>query len=123
MASSDLGFRRKATGSEGESMVSDFLISNGYKVLGRNVRLRVGEIDILARKDGVLVIVEVKTVGGDKFGQAIGYVNAKKQDKLRQIAREVSIKYANSENIRIDVAGVDYWSGKIDYVENAVEGR
>jgi putative endonuclease len=120
MADSSIGFKRKETGNAGESMVCDYLIQHNYKVLERNKRILTGEIDILAKKDDTIIIVEVKTVTGDKFGDAIGYVNRKKQDKLRQIARELSMKYDDRQKFRIDVAGVSFWSGEIDYIENAV---
>ncbi|MEI8143491.1 MAG: YraN family protein [Candidatus Berkelbacteria bacterium] len=118
-----IGYQRKETGNSGESMVCDYLLAKQYKILDRNKFMRTGEIDILAEKGGVTVIVEVKTVTADKFGQAIGYVNRKKQDKLRQLARELIQILGDDRNIRIDVAGVDFQSGEIDYIENAVTGK
>lgn len=113
--------KRKETGKNGEDLVEFFLIEKGFSILERNLKLYAGEIDILAKKDKVIVIVEVKTVSGDNFGPAIGYVNVKKQNKLRQLAKILLQKYGEKIPIRIDVAGVSSRTGKIDYIENAVE--
>ena len=51
------------TGKTGEDLAENFLVGNGYKILGRNIRQKFGEIDILAKdKKGTLCFVEVKTI-------------------------------------------------------------
>lgn len=50
-------------GNIGENLACEYLVKNGYKVLGRNIRSKWGEIDILAKdKRQTLVFVEVKTM-------------------------------------------------------------
>ncbi len=51
----------KKTGDKGEQVAVDFLIENGYKILERNFRSGKSEIDIIARKNELIVFVEVKT--------------------------------------------------------------
>jgi len=53
--------RHLRTGSRGESIAAWYLRLGGYRILERNFRCRLGEIDIIARKDGLLVFVEVRT--------------------------------------------------------------
>ncbi len=48
-------------GKKGERIAVDYLIKNGYKILERNWRYLKAEIDIIAKKDNTLAIVEVKT--------------------------------------------------------------
>jgi putative endonuclease len=48
-------------GRDGEEAAVDYLCAEGYEIRGRNYRFRRAEIDILAFRDGVLVVVEVKT--------------------------------------------------------------
>lgn len=54
---------RQAVGQKGEAFAKSFLMRNGYKIFGCNVRLGRDEIDIVAfdPKDNVVVFVEVKT--------------------------------------------------------------
>lgn len=51
------------TGSEGEDLASDYLISLGHKIISRNFRTKFGEIDIISvDKFGITVFTEVKTI-------------------------------------------------------------
>lgn len=114
--------RNKSTGNEGEQRAYEYLVSKGYKILERNLKLFCGEIDILAEDRGTIVIVEVKTVSGSGFGDAVDLVRYKKQIKLRTLARAISQEYPN-RTLRIDVIGVDKYAGgdeAINHIENAV---
>ncbi|OQB06671.1 MAG: hypothetical protein BWY19_00019 [bacterium ADurb.Bin212] len=116
--------KNKTTGSVGEDIATDYLISKGYKILQRNLRLFCGEIDILAQENRTLVIVEVKTVRGAGFGLAQDLVRYKKQQKLRNLARAIEQEYPN-RSIRIDVVGLDLSNPeepKIEHLINAVQG-
>ncbi|MCX6808460.1 MAG: YraN family protein [Candidatus Berkelbacteria bacterium] len=113
----------KVTGNAGEDYATSYLLQKGYKILGRNLSFPFGEIDILAEKQKVVVIVEVKTVKGSGFGLAQDLVRFAKQNKLRLLARAIEQKYSGRA-IRIDVIGVDYSQHvpRIEHIENAVEG-
>ncbi len=54
---------------EGETEAAEYLISKGYTIRHRNWRSGKRELDIVAQKDGELVIVEVKTRRSDEFGR------------------------------------------------------
>ncbi|MEM0913891.1 MAG: YraN family protein [Planctomycetota bacterium] len=112
------GGRRKAaasrigrSGRRGEAIAARRLRRSGYRVVGRNVQTRVGEIDLLARTpDGaVLVVIEVKTRDADAEGIAPERrVGSSKQAKLRQLAGALlrQPRYRGAA-VRIDVVGVD----------------
>jgi len=75
---------RLALGRWGEEAASRFLQGRGYRILARNLRTPVGEIDIVARRRRLLLFVEVKTRRSLTFGapaEAVGPV------KQRQILR------------------------------------
>lgn len=73
-------------GRAGEEAAVLYLMQAGYRVLARNVRYRIGEIDIVAEDSGCLVFVEVKTRTGQGFGTAAEAVTARKRQKLVQLA-------------------------------------
>lgn len=74
-------------GNWGENIALDFLKKKRYNIIKRNFRVKLGEIDIIARdKDGCLVFVEVKTRKNSVFGFPSEYVDAKKQARLRRAA-------------------------------------
>lgn len=77
-------------GQRGEDRAVAHLISNGYQVLERNWRSPVrevpGELDVIAAKDGVVVICEVKTRLGESFGTPMEAVSQAKSRRLRRLA-------------------------------------
>jgi putative endonuclease len=113
--------KNKSTGNVGEDLATNYLIENKYKILERNLRLSVGEIDILAEVRGIIVIVEVKTVKGSNFGLAQDLVRFKKQNKLKLLASAISQLYPK-RTLRIDIIGIDMSGDEphIEHLENAV---
>lgn len=116
-------FARKRIGESGESLACHFLVQKGMKIVGTNVRMKLGEIDILAMDGNVLVGVEVKTKTSDDFGIAEEMVGTRKSQKLRQLMRELSVEYPDKQ-LRIDVVAINNFgqNPEINYIENAVEG-
>lgn len=71
-------------GNEGEEIASDYLKKNNHKILKRNFRCKLGEIDIISidRNTGELVITEVKTRTNKKFGEAREAIDKQKQKHI-----------------------------------------
>ena len=92
--------------------------------------MRVGalELDVVARKDALAVIVEVRTRGAGSFTGALASVDAKKRASLVRGAerywRATLSKMRGVERVRIDVAAVTFDGGetRVEYVEAAVTG-
>lgn len=110
-------------GDRAEKLAAKYLKKAGYRILEKNLRTRLGEIDILARKDNVLVVVEVKGAQNEsEFGAPIFRVDAAKRRKLRRLAGQLIQRYnLRATDIRFDVVTVDISKGLqgIDVVENA----
>ena len=123
-------------GRAGENIVADFLARNGFSVIERNYRKRLGEIDIVAMKERILHFVEVKTVSRennviretDEWSEfdPEDNVHAKKRRRMKRI---VEI-YLDDRNVshetwyQIDVASV-YFNEKtgksdVDFLEDVV---
>ena len=73
-------------GQEGEQLAVRHLKRLGYRIICRNYRSPLGEIDIIARHRGVLVFVEVKSRRTETFGSPKLAVTSAKQRKLSQVA-------------------------------------
>jgi putative endonuclease len=54
-------------GKIAEDLAADYLQKNGYKILVRNFRFQKAEIDIIAEKDNLIIVVEVKARSTDAF--------------------------------------------------------
>jgi len=78
---------RLALGKWGEAAAAKFLRKRRMKILARNVRTPVGEIDIIAREGNTLVFVEVKTRRSGLFGLPQEAVGPTKQRQLRRAAQ------------------------------------
>jgi putative endonuclease len=98
---------RLALGAAGESLAAAWYAEHGYEVLDRNWRCGSGEIDLVCRKDGVLVICEVKSRRSRTFGDPVEAVTPAKRRRLRRLAgRWLSTHPVRCRQVRFDVAGV-----------------
>jgi len=115
---------RITLGRFGEDLARERLKDCGYRILTTNYRCPLGEIDVIARDDDVLVFVEIKTRKNKSPGRVKEAVNTKKQ---RQISK-VALAYMKSHNLwgskaRFDVVAVGLLDGKneIEIIKNAFE--
>ncbi len=77
----------RADAQAAEDAAADFLRRQGYQIVQRNFTTRLGEIDIVAVDDGMVVFVEVKSRASDDYGPPEVAVDRRKQAKLRRIAQ------------------------------------
>jgi hypothetical protein len=76
---------RRTVGDEGEGRAEAYLRGQGFRILGRNVRSPLGELDLIADDQGVLVFVEVKrrrTRQTDSTGRAISFPTSYPKSRL-----------------------------------------
>ena len=103
--------RSKDLGKRGEALAWNFLRKLGYELLEKNYRTRFGEIDIVARKDGVIVFLEVKTRRDHRFGMPEEAVDWKKRRKLTGLAEAyLQAKRLENRAARFDILSVT-WDG------------
>ncbi len=100
---------RNLPGRRGERVAAGYLRKHGYRILGRNIRTRTGEIDIVALepKGKAIVVVEVKSGSGGPIPPE-AHVNFYKQRKLVVQAVLLAKRYRLTDRpFRIDVVAVD----------------
>lgn len=94
-------------GRKAEDHAEGFLRRSGYRILGRNVRARFGEIDLVAQEGGVLCFVEIRSRSGERFGWPEESVTWPKRRRLLQLARWYLQKNRLEEKpVRFDVLSI-----------------
>jgi len=96
-------------GREGEQVAAEYLERAGLRVLDRNWRCADGEIDIVAAERQVMVVCEVKTRSGTRFGTPLEAITRNKQARLRRLASRWLVAHGVLfDEVRIDVVGLVY---------------
>lgn len=90
-------------GKLGEQKAADFLIEKGYEIKYKNYRYLKGEIDILAQKENVLAVVEVKSRSSDFLENIADTVNQKKIQLLVATADHYIITNDLDVEVRFDI--------------------
>lgn len=103
--------RNQKIGAWGESTAADWLERRGYEVTARNVRTPYGEIDIVAKKEGVIYYIEVKTLTSSRTFFPEHQITARKREHMLNAAAHHA-----SEN------GIDLWQIDVIAVEGAPNG-
>lgn len=112
----------------GEKLAAEFLMKQGYQIIGTNYRCKEGEVDIIAKDGEFLVFVEVRAKNSNKFGSPEESMTARKKEHLRNVsARYLETHEGLPPQWRIDFVAVELdGKGKtirIEVIKNAVEGE
>ena len=103
---------RDVMGDRGENLAARYLRNRGYKIIVRNYRCELGEIDIVARDGNTLVFVEVKSRAYDEPAPE-DQVNAAKQHQITKAAKLYLSRYGLPQPpARFDVVAVLWPSGR-----------
>jgi putative endonuclease len=94
------------TGQKGEELAKEFLANKGYQILKCNFRTSNSEVDIIAKKDQVLVFVEVKVRGNISFGRPEMFVNKEKRRHKKKVARAYIDMVKHQGEARFDIISI-----------------
>ncbi len=112
-------------GQASEMWAEQFLRAKGYRILERNLRTSLGELDLVAEDAGVLVFVEVKGRATEAFGGALLAVDRRKRAKLVRLASQyLAQRHLSDRPCRFDVVlvqGQPSAQGQIEHLQNAFE--
>lgn len=111
-------------GKSGEENAVSFLKENGYKILARNYKTKLGEIDIIAVDKDTYCFIEVKTRHSDKFGLPSEAISSIKQRQISKAALNfLKENKLLDKKARFDVVSIIYQKDapRLDLIKNAFE--
>jgi putative endonuclease len=113
-----LPINTKKLGTQIEDLVCNYLQQQKLKLITRNYRCRLGEIDLIMHDQSTLVFIEVRYRQHRNFGSSLESVNLIKQNKIIKTAEYYLLSQRLSEKIacRFDVVGVTPATQKLDNI-------
>lgn len=105
-------YQRHVTGQDGEDQAAQYLQTNGYTILERNWRKRIGEIDLIAQKGQVIYFFEVKTRSSLRYGHPFHAIGRRK----RMMIRRLGLTYVTDHRLSysgLAIGAVGVLSGQI----------
>ena len=108
-------------GKFGEELAVEFLENNGYEILETNWTFGKAEIDIIAQKENILAVVEVKTRSNIDFGLPQEFVKPKKIQLLVKAINEYVIQNDLEVEVRFDIVAIHKENTEfvIEHIEEA----
>lgn len=117
---------RKRLGDLGEETAARHLRAAGYRIVERNYRCHLGEIDCVAVKNDVLVFLEVKSRTSGQYGGPLEAVDSRKRRRMTRLARYYAMQKGVHDALqRFDVVAVWFEGGepRVEIYENAFEAE
>jgi putative endonuclease len=108
-------------GKLGEEMAVEFLRENGYEILITNYIFQKAEVDIIAKKENILAVVEVKTRSSIEFGLPQDFVKPKKIQLLVKAIDNFVVSNELEVEVRFDIIAIHKEKNefKIEHLEDA----
>jgi putative endonuclease len=115
---------RGSTGRLGEDLAAKFLADRGFRLIVRNWRCRLGEIDLIVERRGRIHFIEVKTRRGTSFGfpeEAVGFT--KRQRWFRAIELWLQTHAPTLQSYQADVVSILLGAAEpqIEWIENVAQ--
>lgn len=111
-------------GESGEELAAGLLKKNGYKIVARNYKTKLGEIDIIAYDRDTVCFIEVKARHSDRYGSPKEAILPRKQRQISKAAL-LFLKENNllNKNARFDAVSIAYSQNKpqLELIKNAFE--
>ncbi len=117
--------RPAEVGRRAEVAVANYLRAQGASIVGTNVRSGHYEIDLIARRDDLVMIVEVRARGPGSFTNALASIDWKKRKRIiaaaQSLWRSKLSKISGVNRVRFDAASVTFENGEasVEYIAGA----
>lgn len=116
-------FSKKDKGKKAEKIAEKYFISKGFEIVGKNFKTKTGEIDLIVKKDKLLVFVEVKSTFLPQFFIPEFKIDPLKQQRILNTAKIFWLKnykkFSKIKEIRFDVVIIDLKNEKLKHYESA----
>ena len=115
---------RRLLGQRGEAAAEAHLLRRGYRILARNYRCPLGELDLVAEEGGAVVFIEVKTRRAGRAGSGAEAISPHKRLRLIRLARYYLAVHGLAEaSCRFDVVTLSVRRGRarLDVLHNAFQ--
>ena len=108
-------------GKLGEELAVDFLEKNGYEILETNWTFQKAEVDIIAKKDAILAVIEVKTRSSLDYGLPQDFVKPKKIQLLVKAINEYVTQNDIDVDVRFDIVAIHKENNEfiLEHIEDA----
>lgn len=108
-------------GKLGEELAVDFLQKNGYEIRETNWTFQKAEIDVIAQKDSILAVIEVKTRTSTAYGLPQEFVKPKKIQLLVKAVNEYVVLNDLDVEVRFDIIAIHKEENefKLEHIEDA----
>ena len=110
-------------GEKGEGLAVRFLRKKVYRIIRRNYKTRIGEIDIIAGDKDTLVFIEVKTRESLHYGRPFEAVDRRKRKKIANVAMQYLKSLSETPPCRFDIVSVRFDKGRpeLELIKDAFE--
>ena len=105
-------YSNKVKGAKGEALAVEHLLLLGYLIIERNWRYHHLEVDIIASKDGLLHIVEVKTRHTERYGRPEDSITKDKMTYLKNAAEAYQFQNKEWQYIQFDVIAITMFNNE-----------
>lgn len=114
---------RQLVGALGERLAAEFLGAQGFRLVAQNVRLPVGELDLIVERGGERHFVEVKTRRTSSAGDPLEQLTPRKQQQIIRAAQWYAQRHPTTATCHFSVLGVDLSTGTpvMEWVPDAFE--
>ena len=108
-------------GKKGEQLAVNFLLDKGYEIVDRNYRFDKAEVDIIAKKEHTLAIIEVKTRSTTDFGDPQDFLKPKQIQRIVKAVDEYVLVNKLDVEVRFDIIAIvkEQKGFLIEHLENA----
>ncbi len=112
-------------GDQAENIAVKYLEDKGYMIIQRNWYFHHYELDVIAKKDNILVVVEIKSLVNKSFQEPYKAVNRNKQRMIIAAANAYIRKYQINDEVRFDVISITFYAKQpvVEHIENAFYPR
>lgn len=103
---------RRELGKAGEEAAAEYLVADGWRILARGWRAAGREVDLVVEREGIVALVEVKTRRPGGLAPPPAAVDWRKRRQLAAAGAVAAVRWGRARELRFDVIGVTWGSGK-----------